>query len=423
MASATSFSKATDRRLGGQMAPGISGGMLSYEDLQAQLDAERSWWSTSIQTIQMQQVQALEDMINEKVGKSVEMTCALSASCDERFGQIEAQAAERAAQVNNIRLELTSLGGSGRSTNELGAMDKREVTSELNALQSDIEAMWIQHRAALSGISSTKEQQQHLEASFGDLRKDLEGALTDVRAQHSSFSGLAADWEQLQSQVRTIEATVTTVRGEVSKAQVAGSASPQKFDAQRNEHRDEFGHEVSMLRQELEVLSGYGDCLHRLQERAESMEELQRRQEEVHQHLEVVRTEQREELAHEILAVRQEIEARGSDPQLASEVSALRQELGVRLQAVALAPAAPAAQAPAPASLAPAESPATAERLRQLEAEMQGARDDLEAEVMHRCVNVSDLHARLAREIADMGRRVEAHWGEISNALERRAHV
>lgn len=414
MASATS--KVTHVNLAGQVAPATFGGMLSYEDLQAQLDAERSWWSTSIQTIQMQQVQALEDMINEKVGKSVEMTCALSASCDERFGQIDAQVAERAAEFNTLRLELQSRAETparpGRSANEQ-TMDKREVISELNALQSDIEAMWIQHRAALGGISSTKEQQQHLEASFSDLRKDLEGALTDVRAQHSSFSGLAADWEQLQSQVRAIETSVSTVRGELSKAQVAGSASPQKFDALRKEHREEFVHEVSMLRQELEVLSGYGDCLQRLQEKAESMEELQSRQDEVHQRLEFIRTEQREQLAHEILAVRQEFEARGPDSRLVSEVSALRQEIGVGLQTAPVAPAWPS----------PVVGDATAEKVQQLEADIKVARADLEAEVMQRCVNVSDLHARLAREIADMGRRVETHWGEISSVLERRAHV
>lgn len=411
MASATSVPKVADGLFTASMAPGVSGGMLSYEDLQAQLDAERSWWSTSIQTIQMQQVQALEDMINEKVGKSVEMTCALSASCDERFGQIEAQAAERSAEFDRLRLELVARvevpGGPGRSASEQ-AMDKREVISELNALQSDIEAMWIQHRAVLSGISFTKEQQQHLEVSFGELRKDLEGALTDVRAQHSSFSGLAADWEQLRSQVRSIEASV---RGELSKAQVAGSASPQKFDALRKEYREEFVHEVTMLRQELEVLSGYGDCLQRLQEKAESVQDLQQRQEEVHERLESLRDEQR----HEILAVRQEMEARGPDSQLANEVFALRQEIGVRQQVATVAPAV--------AHPNRNVGDAMAEKVQQLEADVKVARADLEAEVMQRCVNVSDLHARLAREIADMGRRVETHWGEISHVLERRARV
>jgi len=180
--------------------------LLPEEELQARLD--------NLQDITISQIQELEEMIGQKLGKVIEMTNTLSNSCEQRFSWLEKKGLERQSVIDDIARDMEQLKTEVRAPHEeLWAKERGEVFNKVSALQHDFAQVQSQLRSTQR--QADDELQSKLDTSVAAIRQELEKAMATTQSQ------VGKDFEGLQEEFRSVVSDVNVVRKDFEHAQQA----------------------------------------------------------------------------------------------------------------------------------------------------------------------------------------------------------
>jgi hypothetical protein len=167
---------------------------LTLQGLAARIDAERGFWSSSMQDVHVQQMQALEvitERVDLKVGKVMDMINAASSTSEKRIASVEHRLdsltkQHNAASSDSLALSSESAGPLAMVLKEVEALKDQHL-----ATNTEIVALRNNHGAALQEVQLLLDEMRvdvaealksRLDAEMGSLRRELERLATDLEA-------------------------------------------------------------------------------------------------------------------------------------------------------------------------------------------------------------------------------------------------
>eukprot|EP00404_Azadinium_spinosum_P059896 CAMPEP_0180712966 /NCGR_PEP_ID=MMETSP1038_2-20121128/11643_1 /TAXON_ID=632150 /ORGANISM="Azadinium spinosum, Strain 3D9" /LENGTH=595 /DNA_ID=CAMNT_0022745245 /DNA_START=12 /DNA_END=1796 /DNA_ORIENTATION=- len=287
-------------------APGVLAAQeqtATRQDLEALLECERSFWTSSMQDIHAQQMEALEvltERVDLKVRKAMEAISFASAASEERildldrrvearFGDLQLRLDSDRKALQELQREaegqvqnLSSLSGSRRDAAEEG--ERAELLVALAAICKDVQAL--QEREPMTrGAVEALVQGQHMK-DLDEIRAQLVGDVTVLRGELRSHGG---DIESLQ---REQASALDMLRGQQISIESVGEKA-QVLQAQCGQHCNA----LEMLQGSIRWLQSQHDDVHEaLQSEAEAFSLMRNDQSKRGSELEAFKDSHRNEL-------------------------------------------------------------------------------------------------------------------------------
>jgi len=207
----------------------------------------------------------VEDIIDQKINKAMDMITHISNSAEDRFFQLETNRLQLQRELEAQQAQLMDIAQSqlaGGMANNVTAKEKEEVLSALAAIHGDIEAMRTQQRTAFLTISNQKEQHQRMEAAIEELRQQhaefSNGEAAPVKEvaalncdDHGALRQLQLKFAEVQEQLVELRAEMTVIRD--SQVRGVDELLTLRFEELRAEHWKEMEDEVRHLRAEFDA--------------------------------------------------------------------------------------------------------------------------------------------------------------------------